>query len=66
MEIVYAIGGSPASGMHGEVRSTRDVNLMALLTPEDVIDLASFNKADIFGLPGNCVCFLQLVPPPSH
>ena len=46
LDIRYAVGGSLASGMHGELRATNDVDILVDLPPEKIAPLVDAMKPD--------------------
>ena len=48
LNVAYVVGGSLASSVHGEPRATRDVDLMAALTPRSARRLAKALTGDFY------------------
>ena len=46
LDIRYVVGGSLASGMHGELRATNDVDVLVELPPEKITPLVAAMKPD--------------------
>ena len=50
LEIPYLVGGSVASSVHGEPRSTNDIDIVADISQDDLDAFIEQRKAHIFDL----------------